>query len=225
VPLYNPDGPGCRSAEATIAADWTFKVEGLGGSCAAQPTSMFGRWTLKAVTVRGQNLMDQLVTFETGQQYTNVQIIVTDKRTQIDLRVSGDDGQPTREYVALVFSLDKTRWTGPTRQMRTYAPPSFPAADNGPNARTATTSIAVPIGSVVGATLPNSMNMAGVQERITGLAAGEYYVIALDDIETEDTLDPAVLERLTSSAIRVTLTDEGPIEVPLRRFNFAEVMR
>ena len=124
VPLYNPDGPGCRSAEAVIAADWTFKVEGLGGTCAAQPTSMFGRWKLKAVTVRGQNLMDRLVTFETGQQYTNVQIVVTDKRTQMDLRVAGDDGQLTREYVALVFSLDKTRWTGrcgrcgPTRHHR-----------------------------------------------------------------------------------------------------------
>ena len=139
MPLYNPDGPGCRSAEAVIAADWTFKVEGLGGTCAAQPSSMFGRWTLKAVTVRGQNLMDQLVTFETGQQYTNVQIVVTDKRTQMDLRVSGDDGQPTREYVALVFSLDKTRWTGPMRQMRTYAPPPMTTTMVGSSVRTTTT--------------------------------------------------------------------------------------
>ena len=56
VPLYS--GPGCRSAEAVIAADWTFKVEGLGGTCAAQPRSTLGRWTLKAVTVRGHNMMD-----------------------------------------------------------------------------------------------------------------------------------------------------------------------
>ncbi len=225
VPLYNPDGPGCRSAKATIAADWTFKVEGLSGTCGAQPMGMFGRWTLKAVTIRGQNLLDQLVTFETGQQYTNVQIVVTDKRTQMDLRVSGDDGQLTREYVALVFPLDKTKWTGPIRPVRTYAPPSMTAMGTGPTARTATTTTAAPIGSVVGATLPSSMNMAGLQERITGLPAGEYYVIAIDDIEAEDTLDPAVLERLTSSAIRVTLTDEAPMEVPLRRFNLADVVR
>ncbi len=221
VPLYNPDGPGCRSAEAVIAADWTFKVEGLGGTCAAQPRSTFGRWTLKAVTVRGQNLMDQLVTFETGQQYTNVQIVVTDKRTQMDLRVAGDDGQPTREYVALVFSLDKTRWTGPMRQMRTYAPPPMTTTMVGSSVRTTTTMSA----TVVGGMLSSSMNTTGLQERIDGLPSGEYYVIALDDIEAEDTLDPGVLERLTSSAIRLTLTDEGPIEVPLRRFNLADVMR
>ena len=60
---------------------------------------------------------------------------------------------------------------------------------------------------------------------MVALAPGEYYVIAVDDIDTEDTQDPAVLERLTSSAIRVVVTDEAPIEVPLRRFNFADVIR
>jgi hypothetical protein len=34
-----------------------------------------------------------------------------------------------------------------------------------------------------------------------------------------------VLERLTSSAIRIVLTDEAPIDVPLRRFNLADVVR
>ena len=224
VPLYNPDGPGCRSAEATIAADWTFKVEGLSGTCGAPPSAMFGRWTLKSVTMRGQNLMEQLVTFETGQQYAAMQIVVTDKRTQMDLRVSGDDGQPTREYVALAFPLDKTKWAGPVRQTRTYVPPPAATTAVGSSVRTTSTVVA-PTGAIVGANLQGSMNMAGPQERITGLPAGEYHVIALDDIEAEDITDPAVLERLTSSAIRVTLTDEGPIEVPLRRFNLADVMR
>ena len=37
APLYNPEGPGCRSGQATIAADWTFKLEGLSGTCGAPP--------------------------------------------------------------------------------------------------------------------------------------------------------------------------------------------
>jgi hypothetical protein len=217
VPLYNPEGPGCRSAQAAIAADWSFKIDGLNGTCGAQPQGSFGRWMLKSVTIRGQNLMDQLVTFETGQQYTNVHIVVTDKRTQMDLRVSGDDGQPTREYVALAFPLDKSKWTGPSRQMRTYVPQqiiSIPAGRTGTTTATyMLTESGIPRGP------------GGPQEQLLGLPAGEYYVIALDDIEAEDTLDPGVLERLTSSAIRVTLTDEAPIEVPLRRFNLADVMR
>ncbi len=66
---------------------------------------------------------------------------------------------------------------------------------------------------------------AGRRTGSVALPPGEYYVIAVDDIDAEDTQDPAVLERLTSSAIRVVVTDEAPIEVPLRRFNFADVMR
>ena len=119
VPFYNPDGPGCRSGQATIAADWTFKLDGLSGSCGAPPHVTFGRWTLKAVTLRGQNLMEQPLTFETGQHYTNVQVVVTDKRTQMDLRVSGDDGQPTREYVAIAFPIDKAKWNPQLRPVRT----------------------------------------------------------------------------------------------------------
>ena len=233
IPLFNPDGPGCQSSEATIAADWTFKVESITGTCGAPPQGMFGRWTLKAITFRGQNLMEELVTFETGQQYTNVQVVVTDKRTQMDLLVSGDDGQPTRDYVALAFPLDKAKWNPQLRRVRTYTPPPPP---------TQTPSrVSSPPGTVVGATLtpigPESggivsrsmvgpMNMMmSQQERIAGLPPGEYYVIAIDDIEGEDSQDPAVLERLTSSAIRVVLTDDAPIEVPLRRFNLADVVR
>ena len=232
IPLFTPDGPGCRASEATVAADWTFKVESISGTCGAPPQGMFGRWTLKAITFRGQNLMEELITFETGQQYTNVQVVVTDKRTQMDLYVSGDDGQPTRDYVALAFPLDKAKWNPQFRRVRTYTPPSPSQV---------TSRVSPPPGTVVGATLtpigPGSggivsgsmggpMNMMmSQQERITGLPPGEYYVIAIDDIEGEDSQDPAVLERLTSSAIRVVLTDDAPIEVPLRRFNLADVVR
>jgi len=232
VPLFNPDGPGCRAAEATIAADWTFKLEGLSGTCGAPPSPMFGRWTLKAVTFRGQNLLEHPVTFETGQQYTNIQVVVTDKRTQMDLRVSGDDGEATREYVALAFPADKEKWNPQLRLLRTYVPPQVvtnggrtyvvapPGVVSGGGVGAGTLT-----GGIVTGTTSNTLGQGGLQERFVGLTPGEYYVIAVDDIDQEDTQDPAVLERLAASATRVTLTDEAPIEVPLRRFTFAGLMR
>jgi hypothetical protein len=232
VPLYNPEGPGCRAAEATIAADWSFKIEGLSGTCGAPPQSMFGRWTLKAVTFRGQNLLEHLVTFETGQQYTNVQVVVTDKRTQMDLRVSGDDGQATREYVALAFPTSKEKWNPQLRLVRTYVPPTVVTTGG-------RTGMVVPSGVVTGGGVGGGMvtggvvmgttsiavGQSGLQERFVGLTPGEYYVIAVDDLDPEDSQDPGVLERLAPSASRVTLTDEAAIEVPLRRFSFADLMR
>ena len=181
---------------------------------------MFGRWTLKALTIRGRNLMDELMTFENGQHYTNVQIVVTDKRTLMDLRVSGDDGQPTREYVAIAFPVDKEKWTSPLRPVRTHVPqPILTMPRTG----------AAPPGAAVGRGATTATYMTGgnqgPQERFLGLAAGEYYVIAVDDIQVEDSQDPGVLERLATSASRVTLTDEAPLEVPLRRFTFADLIR
>ena len=63
------------------------------------------------------------------------------------------------------------------------------------------------------------------QQRIAGLPPGEYYIIAIDDIEFDDSQDPSVLEKLAANALRVSVNDDAPIEVPLRRFSFADVMR
>ena len=232
VPLYNPEGPGCRAAEATIAADWTFKLEGLSGSCSAPPSSMFGRWTLKSVTFRGQNLLEHPVTFETGQQYTNVRVVVTDKRTLLDLRVSGDDGLPTREYVALAFPANKEKWNPQLRLVRTYVPPQM-VTTGGRTGEVVPPGVVsgggvgggMVTGGVVMGTTSIAVGQSGLQERFLGLTPGEYYVIAVDDMDPEDTQDPGVLERLAASATRVTLTDEAPLEVPLRRFSFTDLMR
>jgi hypothetical protein len=239
VPFYNPDGPECRSGQAIIAADWSFKLDGLSGTCGAPPRLTFGRWTLKAVTLRGQNLLEQPITFETGQQYTNVQVVVTDKRTQMDLRVTGDDGLPTREYVAIAFPFDKAKWNPQLRQVTTHVPPQIVRLPAGATA--GMSAGATVAGGVVGSQLSSGGMMAGgaggytftsgagsqggAPDRMVAFAPGEYYVIAVDDIDAEDTQDPAVLERLASSATRVVVTDEAPIEVPLRRFNFADVIR
>ena len=43
-------------------------------------------------------------------------------------------------------------------------------------------------------------------------------------MEQEDSRDPVVLDRLRSSAIRVTLSEGGDSQVALRRISFAEAM-
>jgi hypothetical protein len=209
APLYNPDGPGCRGGMVTIASDWTFKAEGLTGTCAAQPQGTFGRWTLKSVTYRGQNLADQLVTFEPGQQYADVQIVVSDKRTILDLRVTGDDGQVTKDYVAIAYPVDKSKWKN---RVRFFMPPT-------PLDMEMRRAFAPPSGAGTAA------NLAEPHEGFSALPVGEYFVIALDDIGSDDWQDPEVLERLSASASRVSLTDEAPIEVPLRRVTLSEIIR
>ena len=49
----------------------------------------------------------------------------------MDLRVSGDDGQPTREYVAIAFPVDKAKWNPQLRPVRTYVPPQITSVATG----------------------------------------------------------------------------------------------
>lgn len=214
VPFFSTNGRGCTSSPAEIASDWSFKIEGLVGTCSNMPMVGVGRWMLKAVVYDGEDLLDRAVTFKTGQQYRNVQVVFTDRRSEITFRVSDEGGQTTREYVALVFPSDRTRWlVNPNSSgVRAYVPPQtelffprpMPAA--GAGART-------------------PMMPQRRVEVMEGLRPGEYLAIALDNIEYDDTRDPGILEKLAAGATKVTLGDGASIEVPLRRLKLADVIR
>jgi Carboxypeptidase regulatory-like domain len=206
IPLFS-EGNMCRSGEAEVAADWSFRIAGLSGTCSAQPMGFFGRWILKAVTFNGQNLLDGPVTFQPGQQLRNVQVVVTDRQSSMTFQVSDENGQTTRDYVVVAYPVEKGRWTNGAR---TYMPPIItnPDAMRSP------------------ASLPGPANAPPMRPAsLSGLRTGEYYVVAVDDLEFEDVRDPGVLERLRSGATRVTLTEGATVEVPLRRANFADLMR
>ena len=212
LPLYSETGQ-CRSGEATIAADWTFRIEGLSGTCSSPPMQMFGRWNLKAVLVNGENAAGESITFQPGQQIRNVQVIVTDKRSDMVFRVSDENGQTTREYVVLVYPVEKARWAN-GNGTRVFVPPSEQM-----------------IAAMVMMRPPQAANAPGVspamqarREAMSGLALGEYYVIAVDDMDQEDSRDPGVLDRLRSSALKVTLSEAGDSQVALRRVHFADIV-
>ena len=94
-----------------FGADLTFGVDGLIGTCRARVIGASGAWMVKAVKSGTVDLLDTPITFENGQQLRDIEVILTDKRTELTLQVSDDSGRPTREYVALVFSVDRERWT------------------------------------------------------------------------------------------------------------------
>jgi Carboxypeptidase regulatory-like domain len=215
VPLFS-DGPACRGGMATVSTDWTFKVDGLSGTCSPPPSVTFGRWMIKSVSYRGENLLERGMTFDPGQQYGNVQIVMTDKRTQLEFRVSGDDGQLTREYAALIYPTDKAKWTQSMRPpVRTFVPRP-PPTGSGRGTMTMTGSLNANTTVAPDGTM---------RDTYLGLAPGDYFVIALDDIAVEDMTDVAVLERLARYAARVTVADEAVVDVPLRRVTYSDVIR
>lgn len=196
VPLMSTNGRGCRSNPAELAADWSFTIEDLAGTCTSMPMLSIGRWMLKAVIYNGEDLQDRPVTFKPGQQYRNVQVVFTDRRSEIAFRVTDDAGQATREYVALVFPSDKARWpvVSGSSSVRAHVPPQTEMSPPRP-------------------------------ETIAGLRPGEYLAIALDNIEFDDSRSPDILEKLAERATRITVIEGATIEASLRRFKLTDIVR
>ena len=112
----------------------------------------------------GREVLDENVWFEPGRHYENVRIVMTDRRSQVRVRVSEANGTPTGEYAAVAFPVQPERWRSPERYISAAAP--LPASFLGTPDRSGT-------GGEPGRSL-----------RFIGLPAGDYYLIAVDDIDT-----------------------------------------
>jgi len=178
------DGSNCRQGQVTLAPDFTFTVDGLFGTCTASRTGPFGRWFLKSVTFDGQEWLDRTVTFNTGQRFRDVQIVLTDRPTEAAFEVADGRGQPTRDFVGLLFSVDRSRWTNESLSVREFVP-----------------------GRVGRSGSSSTEEKRAHPDVIRGLPAGDYFAVAIDDIDPELVRDPATLEKLSRAAVRITLVD------------------
>ena len=109
-----------------------------------------------------------------------------------------------------MFSVDKTKWIENSRYVRVHVPPLAPLA--GP-VSAAIAAVSAPGGAGFGAVsvLPPRA------DTIIGLAAGEYYVVAVDDITQEASRDPDVLEQMVRAATRVMLSEGVAAQATVRR--------
>jgi hypothetical protein len=206
VPMFASDGQTCRYGSPTVASDWSFRIDGLSGTCRSAPTApLTARWVLKSVILDGREVLDDDVWFEPGRHYENVRVVMTDRRSQVRVRVSEANGTPTGDYAAVAFPVQRERWRSPERYIRAAAPlpPSF---------------LGMPDPSGTGGEPGRSL-------RFIGLPPGDYYLIAVDDIEHHATRDPAVLEKLARTATRVTIPERDLIEVALQRYMLSDAIK
>ena len=108
--------PGPFNARpARVDADGNFQLTNLSGQKYIRVNGLPAQWTLKAVIFNGQDVTDSALEFRGDAQATGLQVIVSDKVSTVNGRVSTARGDVTTDYTVVVFPEDSTKWAYPSR--------------------------------------------------------------------------------------------------------------
>jgi len=204
------DGEICRSGRFDLRPDLTFTIDGIFGTCTPRASGIVSGWTVKSVQYGGKEMLDQRMAFEPSQDLRDVRVVLSDKHTELAVEVNDDGGAPTSDFVALVFSTDRAKWTEGSSSVR-LVPGAVPSSSPPRSA-------ASPFASPAAAAVPPQ------PRKIMNLPDGDYYVVAIDDIATDGWRDAALLEKMVSAATHVTLVDGSPVAISVRRMKLADLV-
>lgn len=114
---------GGSIARAEVRADLSFEVTGVHGPRRIGTERIVSGWGLKSVIANGADITDTPVDFGTASESLNdVQVILTNRLTEILATVVDSRGQPTRDYTLVVFPDDRDRWYAGSRYFKRANP-------------------------------------------------------------------------------------------------------
>jgi carboxypeptidase family protein len=107
------DNPSAYSAPRD---DSTWELSGLNGPRRLRVTGMPRGWTLDRILANGVDVTDTPLSFGTADEsLRDVDVILTDRATEIAGTVRDGAGRPFPGATIIAFSTDRSRWYGETR--------------------------------------------------------------------------------------------------------------
>jgi hypothetical protein len=103
---------------ARVEADGTFKVTGIRGRRIFRLMGLPPTWSLKAVMLNGDDIIDTPMEFKSDDDLSGLQMVVADRVSEISGRVTNEKGEPTRDYTVVIFPEDSAKWTYPSRYLK-----------------------------------------------------------------------------------------------------------
>jgi protocatechuate 3,4-dioxygenase beta subunit len=99
-----------------------FELRGLAGTYLFRAANLPAGWSLKRVTLAGQDVTDTPYPIFGGTDIDDLEVEVTDKSTRITGVVTDNQGRPVEDYAVIVFAADSTLWAPPSRFVRAGRP-------------------------------------------------------------------------------------------------------
>jgi hypothetical protein len=108
---------------ARVDKDGKFTLTGVpAGSHLLRPNGQLRGWTLKSVTAGARDITDTPFAVRSGESLANVQIVFTDRLTEVNGTITNEQGTPIPDYTVLAFSTDSSVWRPLSRQIMTARP-------------------------------------------------------------------------------------------------------
>jgi hypothetical protein len=110
-------------SNARVDKDGHFSISGISaGAHLIRPSNAARSWLLQSVTIGGRDVTDAPFQVRSGEIIANVNLVFTDKQTEINGTLTTDNGTPVPEYTVLAFAADAALWRPLSRQIMTARP-------------------------------------------------------------------------------------------------------
>jgi hypothetical protein len=117
-----PGGPGA-ALPGSVQADGSWDLRGLAGNRLLRVQGLPAGWVLKSVSIEGQDVTDTGFDFKPGGAVTGIDVVLTNKTTEINGTVTTANGQPVKDFTAVLFADEPARWVFPqTRYLASGRP-------------------------------------------------------------------------------------------------------
>jgi len=101
--------------------DFTFELNGVFDSRVFRVNAPQG-WSLKSVLLNGQDVTDVPLELPPGQTVSGMQIVITERATDLSGRVTDARSQPVTDVTVVIFPADEGKWTYQSRFIRAARP-------------------------------------------------------------------------------------------------------
>jgi hypothetical protein len=185
----DPDRSPTRGniARADVRRDYTFSVEGVHGPRRITVPRLPPGWMLKSVTSGGVDVTDAPLPFGTrDQSLTDVEVVLTNRVTELTGTAIDSRGQSVTAFTVLVFPTDHDRWYAGSRFFRRAGSQSS----------------------------TGSFAIAGLPSGDYFVAAVSGMSVLRDGVDAWQ--DPEFLDSIALRASHVTLTDDAKVSVTPR---------
>lgn len=116
-------GPVVSFGAASVQDTGAFELEGLMGARVLRAANLPKGWSLKRVTVNGEDVTDRGIEFKPGEDVSGIEIELTSRSTSLTGTVTDSRGQALKDYTVVIFPEDEAKWALPMNRWTASARP------------------------------------------------------------------------------------------------------